>query len=175
MMAKPSVYIAGPAVFHPGWPSFAQLVAQKCMELGLKPLFPIAPSQSLDRPGIIGVSKEGTEADARAIFRDCLSQIRKCDAVIADLTPFRGEEPDSGTVVETSFAFSLGKPVIGYVQKPKETKGTPTSYGGRVDAEGFVYECFGFSTNLMVENVCQVVLQGDVGEALAWYAATLEH
>lgn len=165
-MSLPKVYIAGPTVFHPSWPSFAQLVAQKCMELSLKPLFPIAPSQSLDRPNIVGVSKKGTAAEAKAIFRECVRQIQECDGVVADLSPFRGEEPDSGTVVEIGLAYALGKPAIGYVKSTPEFRGIETSYGGFVDDKGFLYEQFGLQANLMVENVCTTLIKGDVGTAL---------
>jgi nucleoside 2-deoxyribosyltransferase len=34
--------------------------------------------------------------------------------VLANLNPFRGAEPDSGTCVEIGYALALGKRVVGY-------------------------------------------------------------
>ncbi len=49
----------------------------------------------------------------------CISRInedliRGCDAVIANLTPFRGPSADVGTAFEIGFAHALGKKVLAY-------------------------------------------------------------
>ena len=38
--------------------------------------------------------------------------------MIANLGPFRGQEPDSGTVFEVGFAVALAKPAVGYGVPP---------------------------------------------------------
>ena len=84
---------------------------------------------------------EGDDAFARRIYEGNVARIRACDGVIANLGPFRGLEPDSGTVFEVGFAIALGKPVVGY-HVPHET------YAARVarqipcttDADGVVRE-----------------------------------
>ena len=42
------------------------------------------------------------------------AHIRSCDALIAELTPFRGPSADVGTVYELGFMRALGRPVFGY-------------------------------------------------------------
>jgi nucleoside 2-deoxyribosyltransferase len=91
---------------------------------------------------------------ARQIREANLDLIRRADAVIANLEPFRGFEPDSGTVFEIGYARALGKQVIGYAAdiRPMKTRlcehlklDTTASY----DPEGLMIEEFGLSHNLM--------------------------
>lgn len=55
------------------------------------------------------------ETDPRKICECNLALIRKAQMVVANLNPFRGTEPDSGTVFELGYGFALGKKVWGYV------------------------------------------------------------
>lgn len=48
------------------------------------------------------------------------AMIRRCDAVIANLSPFRGPEPDCGTAYECGFARALGKDVLVYTDNFSE-------------------------------------------------------
>lgn len=57
--------------------------------------------------------------------------LRSADGMIANLRPFRGLEPDAGTVYEVGFAQALGLPVSGYSK-------SRASYASRV---GAVIEC----------------------------------
>lgn len=47
--------------------------------------------------------------DMRAMVQDCLTQIDDCDVVVACLD---GADSDSGTSVETGYAFGKGKPIL---------------------------------------------------------------
>jgi nucleoside 2-deoxyribosyltransferase len=94
----PKVYLAGPGVFRPEADRVAAHLKAECERLGLEGLWPA------DGPG-------GT---ARLIFRANIALIRSADALIADISPFRGPHSDDGTAFEMGFAFALGKPVFAW-------------------------------------------------------------
>ncbi len=58
--------------------------------------------------------------NALAIRRANEAMIRTCDAVIANLSPFRSHEPDCGTAYECGYAAALGKTVYTYTDNPAE-------------------------------------------------------
>jgi nucleoside 2-deoxyribosyltransferase len=58
---------------------------------------------------------------AQRIDAGKLALIRRCDAVVANLRPCRGQvEPDSGTVFEVGVAIALGEPL-----DPMRSRSTP--------------------------------------------------
>lgn len=79
--------------------------------------------------------------------------IASCDILIANLSPFRGPEPDSGTVWEVGYAQGLGKKVFAYssdVRTLKERTQAMLQLGASgTDQEGMVIEDFGLTHNLM--------------------------
>jgi nucleoside 2-deoxyribosyltransferase len=92
--------------------------------------------------------------------------IRGCDALIANLTPFRGPSADPGTVFELGFMRGLGRPVFGY-------SNTAARFGGRTlaalgaaarrcpdgsweDGEGMAVEEFDLHDNLMLEGAIRL-------------------
>ncbi len=91
------------------------------------------------------IETEETES-AHKIRAGNLMLLRDSLAVIADLNPFRGPEPDAGTVYEVGYAASFGIPICGFAQcKPYRER-----LGASVDADGLAVEDFGLKTNLMV-------------------------
>ncbi|MDD5278608.1 nucleoside 2-deoxyribosyltransferase [Acidithiobacillus sp.] len=112
------VYIAGPDVFRQDWPKFTTSVCA-CFEghENFAPVFPIPPDQSLDRPDLPGSTLQGTRADAFPVSDRCIDLINDCEFVLANISPFRGEEPDSGTVVEIVRAHLMGKIVVAYTNR----------------------------------------------------------
>jgi nucleoside 2-deoxyribosyltransferase len=97
----------------------------------------------------------------RRIYQANEAHIRSCDALIANLTPFRGPSADVGTVYELGFMRALGRPVFGYSNVAQR-------FGSRVlaglggaarrradgaweDAEGMAVEEFDRYDNLMLE------------------------
>ena len=90
--------------------------------------------------------------------------IDECDAVIANLTPFRGPGADTGTAYEVGYARGRGMPVFGYsnhhlpffdrVRKlnAKPLKHRPGSDPTMAfeDSDGMGVEQFGLADNLMV-------------------------
>ncbi len=169
--AKPKVYIAGPDVFFPDWPDRAQAAQDACAALGLEAVLPV-PAQPLAGPGI---TEPGSPDQALAIFNACLGAIAQADAVVANLMPFRGGEPDSGTVVECAAAYFLGKFVIGYtpITNLGEALSTERQENGFVLCDGSVVEQFGLPCNLMLDGVCREILSADMPAALARVAEVL--
>ena len=82
--------------------------------------------------------------------------------MIANLNPFRGDEPDSGTCFEAGYAFAKGKTVYGYVSDAR----TLREKLGEADENGFSVENFGLPLNLMLSCAAKIV-EGDFAKALA--------
>lgn len=142
------VYIAGPDLFHHDWPRRAAEAQRLCTEHGLCAVLPI-PAEPPSGPGVT----EPADAEAaRKVFDFCRAAIIQSHGVIANLSPFRGTEPDSGTVVECAFAYSHGLPVIGYGAKAPPCR---QSEDGRLWAEDGIWaEQFGLRANLMLHHCC---------------------
>lgn len=141
--SPPRIYLAGPDVFFADSdPIFRQLQAL-CERLGLLGLVP--------SDGGLSIGFEGTEAElARRIYDGNIALIRSADGVIANLMPFRGYEPDSGTVFEVGFATALGKPVVVY--------GVPEStYADRISAD---IPCTTGDDGVMREKASGVMVEG---------------
>ena len=89
--------------------------------------------------------------------------------MLANLNPFRGSEPDSGTVFEVGYAIALGKRVVGYLEdarsQTEKLAGGDRCKGRIVDHNGFSIEDFGLSVNLMLGIPCEIV-EGGLLEAL---------
>ncbi len=133
------LYIAGPDVFRPDAIEWATKVRALCRGEGHQALIPL----------------DGTQRTALAIYRNNLSLIGEADAVLANLNPFRGAEPDSGTCVEVGYALALGKPVIGYAEeltplRDRLRADAATTDGRCRDAAGWLVEDFGLAMNLML-------------------------
>jgi nucleoside 2-deoxyribosyltransferase len=133
------IYIAGPDVFRPDAPEWATRVRALCREAGHEALIPL----------------DGGTGTAVGIYENNLRLLGEADLVLANLNPFRGAEPDSGTCVEIGYALALGKPVIGYVDDPRPLRERLQARGsaaeGRCrDSSGWTVEDFGLPLNLML-------------------------
>ena len=153
------LYIAGPDVFRPDAVQWAEDARALCRQAGHEALIPL----------------DGVETTAAGIYHANIDQIRAADAVLANINPFRGCEPDSGTCVEVGFALALGKPVVGYIASMETTlervwrlQGTGSVNGGNcpVDRDGLHIENFGLPLNLMLAVPVRIVA-GGLAEALA--------
>lgn len=140
---RPSVYLAGPDVFLPD--PAARGAAQKriCASHGLRGVFPL--DLLGDEPPEWGALRE-----PRRIARRNEAHIRRSDAILANLTPFRGPGADAGTVYEIGFGRALGLPVFGYANVAGDyASRVPGGVAGH-DADGLAIEDFGLPENLMV-------------------------
>lgn len=161
------VYLAGPDVFAPDAQARAEKHKQWCIAHGFEPLHPA----------------DGVANTARGIYDANIQLIQKADAVLANLNPFRGAEPDSGTAFEVGYATALGKPVIGYLAGPTTLKDQVKTFYGPIyfdesrqqwlDQNECLVEDFNLPLNLMLGISCQVVF-GDLLAAIIhlqghWY------
>ncbi len=103
----PLLYLAGPDVFVPQPHARGVALKALCTAAGAIGLFPI--------------DNEIDDAAHRpdAIREANMAMIRRCDAVVANMTPFRGPSMDPGTAYEMGAAAALGKLVVGYTTDPR--------------------------------------------------------
>ena len=147
------VYLAGPDVFLPeamAWMERKKAICASCRLVGVSPFddLPNAPPEWEDVP------------QWRRIALRNEAHIRNCQAVIANLTPFRGPSADVGTVYEVGFARGLGLKVFGYATVATGfldrtlsaiNGGWQHQDGSWRDADGLLIEQFGLFDNLMIE------------------------
>lgn len=138
------IYLAGFDVFREDAADYGQKLKALCTRYGFEGLYPL-----------------DNEADsAEEIFRGNLALIEKCDILLCNLNPFRGDEPDSGTSFEVGYGFAKGKKIVGYlddgrtlIEKLGETSG------------GYAVEDFSMAVNLMLGCAGEII-QGDPEDAL---------
>jgi len=168
------IYLAGPEVFLPD--ALAVGAAKKALcaahsHVGVFPLDP--PAQAPAGP-----------PDWRRIHAANELLIRGCDALVANLTPFRGPGADAGTVFELGFMRGLGRPVHGYSNVAadlRERTGCVADGTLWRDADGLEVEDFGLGENLMIEGAIAAAggvmhrqdWKGDRWRDLAPFAALL--
>ena len=109
-MSDPRIYIAGPDIYHPQSLEIAETKKNICERYGLEGV--------VATDFLAGVQFVGKAADAAPLFRERLKIIQGCDALIADMTPFRGPSMDPATAFEMGAMVGLGKPVAGYTLDP---------------------------------------------------------
>ena len=152
------LYLAGPDVFRQDALQWAEDARRLCTDFGHEALVPL----------------DNVETTAVGIYKANIELIRSADAVLANLNPFRGCEPDSGTCVEVGFAVALGKLVIGYLANEETTTERIACAVGReldvqngrpVDPDGLYVEDFGLRLNLMLAVPVKIVT-GCLREAL---------
>ncbi len=147
MEEKPRVYLAGPEVFLPDAAEIGRHKQVLCEAYGLVGLFP------LDND----IAAAGVELPIdRAIFRLNVAMMRRADAGIFNLSPFRGPGADPGTVFELGLMHGLGKPVLGYTNSADTLLArTPgvlrDAKGVWRDRDGLMVEDFGNADNLMLD------------------------
>ena len=96
LKSPPTIYLAGPDVFLPDPEFHFELLRAKCRARGLIGISPLESGVKL--------TGSGNEV-AERMYGANIELLRKCDAVLANLMPFRNAtEPDSGTVFEVGFA-----------------------------------------------------------------------
>lgn len=105
MSARPKVYLAGPGVFRPNADEIGARLKAMCAEAGLKGLWPGETAFPVDGDPFVV---------ARKLFDANVKMMRDADAIIADISPFRGPHMDCGTAWELGFANALGMDVFAY-------------------------------------------------------------
>ncbi|MFO1108035.1 MAG: nucleoside 2-deoxyribosyltransferase [Bradyrhizobium sp.] len=141
------IYLAGPDVFLPDALAIGQQKRDICRRHGLTGLYPLDTAVDLSAPDA-----------SLQIFRKLEAMMDRADAIIANLTPFRGPGADPGTVYELGYMAGLGKPCFGYCNDPapyadrvaRFAKVTSASNKRLIDHDGLTVEDFGLPDNLMM-------------------------
>ena len=148
-MQRRKIYLAGPDVFLPDAREIGRRKCALCASYGFEGLFPL--DGTVDAPPGI--------AAARAIYRGNLAMMRDADAIVANLTPFRGPGADPGTAFELGFMAALHRPLLAYSNDPRSfldrvAAGQPVrrrADGAWADADGMEVEDFELADNLMLD------------------------
>lgn len=141
------VYLAGPEVFLLNAKVMGEHKKEICRNYGLEGVFPLdvdidhACSQS-DRGMKIAKSNE--------------KLITSCDALIANITPFRGPSADVGTIYEIGYASGQNKLTLAYTNcssnfatRVRDAYGL--KHGEIIDPNGMLIEDFEMVDNLMID------------------------
>jgi nucleoside 2-deoxyribosyltransferase len=147
------IYLAGPEVFLPDAVVVGQRKKDVCARHGQVGLFPL--DSDLSAVSDVPLS--------RRIFAANAVLMEEADAIIANLTPFRGPSADPGTVYELGFMLGLaraGKQKLclgysniasSYLDKLRARAAlAPDATGVLRDADGLQVEDFGLADNLMI-------------------------
>jgi nucleoside 2-deoxyribosyltransferase len=141
------VYLAGPDVFLPDALAIGQRKQAICERHGVIGLYPLDNKVDL----------AAADASLR-IFRANEAMMDDADAIIANLTPFRGAGADPGTVYELGYMAGRGRLCLAYCNDPeiyaervaRFTTVTSASDKRLIDRDGLTVEDFGLPDNLMM-------------------------
>jgi nucleoside 2-deoxyribosyltransferase len=140
------VYLAGPDVFLPDALEVGRQKTEICRRHGLIGLYP------LDNV----VDRAAADASLR-IFKANEAMMDRADAIIANLTPFRGPGADAGTVYELGYMAAREKICLGYsndaaiyADRVRRTTKVTAQAGHLIDTDGLTVEDFGHTDNLMM-------------------------
>jgi nucleoside 2-deoxyribosyltransferase len=129
------VYLAGPDVFFNNAAKRGEILKELCDKHGFVGKFPLDSELNLDH---VPPRSRGA-----VICENNKKLICECDAVLANISPFRGPSVDPGTAFEIGYADALGKKIVCYTDKY-------TEYRTRVNADGNQVEDWGLVDNLMI-------------------------
>jgi nucleoside 2-deoxyribosyltransferase len=140
------VYLAGPDVFLPDAVEIGRRKVELCARHGLEGLYPLDYKIDL----------AATNASLH-IFHGNEAMMNTADAIIANLTPFRGPGADAGTVYELGYMAGRGKLCLGYSNDPSlyaervaRFSDLKNGDGRLTDAQGLTVENFRLADNLMM-------------------------
>jgi nucleoside 2-deoxyribosyltransferase len=141
-----NIYLAGPDVFLPDAIEIGARKVAMCARHGVRGLYPLDNT----------IERDAADASLQ-IFKANEAMMDQCDAIIANLTPFRGAGADPGTVYELGYMAGRGKFCLGYCNDPapyadrvRRTTRVERRDGRLVDADGLAVEDFGHPDNLMM-------------------------
>lgn len=123
-----------------------------CRKHGFEPLHPI------DQPTLT----------SKHIFETNIEMLRRANAVVANLNPFRGAEVDSCMAFEVGFAVALEIQVVGYIASSDYLKNRVGCLFRQLaecdgiwrDRDGNLVENLDHQVNLMLSESCLIVVGG---------------
>ncbi len=138
---RPRIYLAGPDIFRSDAPARGEELKRMCAAYEVEGLYPLDGD---------------LQHDPAFIRRHCIAMIRSADAMLADISPFRGKHMDPGTAWEIGFAEAIGKPVFLWSSDTRPmieriTGELDIDHGTLMrDADGLLIEDHGAPKNLMI-------------------------
>lgn len=148
-----AIYLAGPEPWFPDAEDHATAQRAICELGGFIGLTPAS---------IVTTETGGSELGAREIYAARTALMRRADAAIVNLTPWRGVSGETGAAFEAGFLSCLGKPVFAFLNITDESE---AEYRDRVEAftgaqqdedgvwrdgDGCLVEDFGLPETLML-------------------------
>lgn len=155
-----NIYIAGPTVFYANGAKLLGWMRTKSEAYGF--------GVTLPNDDVLAVT-EDLQGNAVAIYDNCQQAMNHSDSIICDLAPYRGSEPDGGSIFELGMAFARGIRLYGYTRdrRPLQVKDPAARIedGRAVDADGwdYPYATLPFSPAIMGSTV---VVEGDYSSVL---------
>ena len=147
-----SVYLAGPEAWYPDAANHAAAQRATCELAGFVAL----------TPADLVATSGGTEVAARELYAARTALMRRADAAVINLTPWRGVSCDVGSAFEAGFVAALGKTVFGFLNVSDEIDAEYRDrvealigaqldeHGHWLDADGCLIEDFGLPETLML-------------------------
>ena len=99
------IYLAGPEIFLKDVKKINEQKANIIKKLGHTPIIPTEGVENY----LSTISDKGS-----AIYLNCIKNLKKSDAILANITPFRGPSCDVGTAFEIGYALASNMPVYKY-------------------------------------------------------------
>ena len=165
----PRVYLAGPDVFLPEPVARGAALKAVCARHGLDGVYPLDLAE--DDP------EWAKWPVARRISAKNVRHMLGCDAIVANLTPFRGPSADAGTVFELGFMAARG-PAFGWSNVAEDFATRTLAFLGSaarrdpgrgwVDEHDMAVEAFGCADNLMLDGALAGLFRRPVPEAARW-------
>lgn len=145
------IYLAGPEVFDKDAKILGEKKKEICKRYNCVGLYPMDPIDMKADPD----PRSGTQ-----ILNHLMQHLYASDAMIANITPWRGLYADTGTVLEIGLGIALNKKIVAYTNDSRDIKtrieaqheilfdklGVP-----RTRHDSFEIEDFGYSDNLMID------------------------
>lgn len=151
-MSAQRIYLAGPEVFLPNMAEVQEAKKTLVREYGLVPVTP-GDADAADFPT--------SHEKGMAISARDETLMDSSDAIIANLTPYRGIAADTGTCFELGYMSAQGKPAFAYSNEAKNHHDRVLEYyGGKVQRDakglprgpdGLLVEDFDMIDNLMLQ------------------------
>lgn len=147
------IYLAGPEVFLANAREIGARKQAICACHGLVGVFPTDEEGAADPA--LSLREQGL-----AISGAMEHAMQSCDAMIVNLTPFRGPSADVGSAYEMGFMRALGRPIFAYSNDGRLFVERVAAYCGGMlrqrptgeheDPEGMAVESFALHDNLML-------------------------
>jgi nucleoside 2-deoxyribosyltransferase len=149
-MTLPRIYLAGPDLFQDLSEAARQGRQDAAARFGFEAWSPGGDAEA-HLPA-------DPQEKALAISRGNRAAMDHAQALVANITPFRGPHMDAGTAFEIGYFAAQGKPIVAYTSASGTLADRVRQWSGvaataEADHAGNLIEDFGWHDNLMVEGV----------------------